>query len=518
MADLRKSKAEWLRFVGREVGSAFLAALFELQELEERYSKQRTRVVAINDVDGVIGSRGVQLSGVDLTRNTTLDGQLYARITGPQAPSTISLYRRAGGLAQHLVAQGQGDTGTIVDLTEQNDSGLRVRWDLPQNAARQPGDRLRLFCVPDWLTQLDRIWDGSAPKDLEAREVFQDALERVALNMADSRRVILDALELFATGLGSRGAEFLQASSAALFTDSAAPRDPSGAVARRRGGFLPALSRAMTDDSRAGPQSLARRVVVAGPGVFAPTNRGKGRVLVHTPREFCPAARWTFRCARGGDTDHGGREEFAATVKLAGEDTELGFSGLVVGQSFSGPLGIGPLTLERSYTKQGDPNHASLAEETAAKTVGERNGNTDNGVLHWRVTLGPNGWDVSFYLSSTRAEPDLVAKAEGASSSAAFVARERSASGLTVLWKLGPNPQDGAAGSLDCNFFVVEGPEGEPDELVIVTEVLEQGLYQQLLAEQTGGALKSAPPGQETISDAYVRAGSLMSLLLPVSA
>lgn len=74
----------------------FLSALYELRELEQRYSKQRTRVVVLNDLLGVVRSGGVRLNGVHLSVNTSVEGYLYLRITGPLSPTTVSLYRGPG--------------------------------------------------------------------------------------------------------------------------------------------------------------------------------------------------------------------------------------------------------------------------------------------------------------------------------------------------------------------------------------------------------------------------------------
>ena len=94
-----------------------------------------------------------------------------------------------------------------------------------------------------------------------------------------------------------------------------------------------------------------------------------------------------------------------------------------------------------------------------------------------------------------------------------FQATERNASGLTVNWASGVQPQDGATGTLNCNFFRVENQAGVPDEFVVETSVVREGLIQKLLAEQLGGRLNAQPAGQETIPDDYLRAGSLVSLL-----
>jgi len=212
-----------------------------------------------------------------------------------------------------------------------------------------------VFPVPDWPVRLKRVWDGSIDKDVRSQDEFFAAMESVAARLRDARLVMLEAFTAFAIRLGNRGADFLRATSTSLVTDSPL-RDGSGSVSRRRVGFLADLSRAMKAESVAGEQSVAQRLVKAQAAVFAPGNRGKGKVAAHVPREFCPPARWTFKCARGQDTGHGGFEEFECTVKVLDEDRQFTFGGVRIKQSFSGPDGIGPFVLERIYTKDGDPD------------------------------------------------------------------------------------------------------------------------------------------------------------------
>ena len=509
MTDLRKTQAEWDRFLGRELIGMHLAVLAELEALQARYSKQRTLVVVQGDDPVRPRAGAVELTGVDVFRNTSPEGTLFARIEGAADPRTVRLYRAPGGAAADLVAEGQGDAGTVVVLVERGGSGVSGSWALPQAVAEDTSDRLRLVVLPDWRERARRVWDGSVAEDSRSLGEFADALEQVALQLADARRVMLDALRRFATGPGSRGAEFLGQVTSALFRDTPV-RDPSGAVSRRRSGFLVELSRAMRAETLAGPQAVVGRDVVASPAVFAPTNRGLGRVDAHTPREFCPAARWTFRCVRGLETGHGGAEEFAGSVRLEGEDQEVRFSGIRVKQSFAGPKGLGPFVLERVYTKAGDPNDQVLAGAAGVVTAGERAGNTEAGVLHWEVAPSGGGWRVAFFRSASRASGDLVSEVTGVAPGAAFQATERNAAGLSVTWELGPQPQ-AATGTLDCNFFRVEGAAGVPDSFVIETEVRQRGRVQALLSEQLGGAIAGAGPGSPvTVSEARLAAGALL--------
>ncbi|HBP21951.1 MAG TPA: hypothetical protein DEA08_29720 [Planctomycetes bacterium] len=510
MADLRKTPEAWQRFVGQELVGTFLSALRELQELEDRYRKQRTQVLALNNtLPSVAAGRRVTLKGVRFGVNTTLGGLIFARIAGAPGSRTVSLYKAPGAPAAALVAEGQGAPGADVALAPRQGSGLSGSWPLPVGAQDTVGDTLQLFPVLDWPLRVRAVWDGKSEKDLDSQEVFLAALKGVARRIQGARQVLAEALLRFSSGHGSRGAEFLELSTSAAVTD-ARVRDRSGAVARRRAGFLPALSAAMEEDSLAGEQSVVERLVAASPGVFSPKNRGQGRLDAHQPREFCVAARWTFRCVRGEDSGHGGREEFACTAKVTGEDRTIQFSGVRVGQSFSGPEGIGPFVLERVYTKTKDDQHEHLARAKEAAVTGERSGNTDGGVLYWRIEQLGNIFRVYFYRSANRAQGDLVAEAQAPGSGLPFVATERQVSGLNVVWRLGTRPQDRAEGTLDCNFFRVENQAGVPDTFVVTTRIQSEGLIQKVLVEQLGGTLHGKPAGQETISDDHLRAGVLL--------
>ncbi|MCA8922263.1 MAG: hypothetical protein KDD82_10670, partial [Planctomycetes bacterium] len=402
MADLKKTQAEWDRFLGRELAGMFLACALELRELELRYASQRTRVLVLGDRHQNAAAGGVALSGVDLGRNTSPEGFVFVRIEGTQGPRTIALYAATGGAQADLVAQGLGDPGQRIALRAQQGSGLSGSWPLAPLATEDLSDELRLFPLPDWAVRARQTWDGSQPKDVRSLDVFLGALEVVAARLGDARRVMAQALAEFAVGQASRGAEFLEAAETALLSDTPL-RGGSGSVGRRRAGFFPALARAMEDETVAGPQSVAERVVEASPGLFAQGNAGQGRVAAHPPREFCPAARWTFSCVRGQDTGHGGAEEFRCQVRVQGEDRGFQFAGVRVKQSFSGPEGIGPFVLERVYTKQGDPADAQLADAAQVQTAGERWSNTEAGLLYWRVGRRGFGFDVAFYRSAGRA-------------------------------------------------------------------------------------------------------------------
>ncbi|HBP20491.1 MAG TPA: hypothetical protein DEA08_22205 [Planctomycetes bacterium] len=494
MSDLQKPQAAWTRLLGHELAATYLAALGELAELERRYSLERVRVLVLGDRAEVVGPGGVQLRGVALGRNTAPDGSLWLRL---DAQRRVTLFSAPNG----QVAVAAGPNGALAPL---NGSGLSGAWDLPP--AVQPVQELRLLVVPDWLGRIDAVWDGREAHDRDARRLFGDALAVVADRLRDARLALRDALREWAQ---LRGSAFLEQDVSELASE-ASTRDPSGSLTRRGSGFLPALVSAMAADSNAGPQAVARRVVIAQPAVFGTHNRGRGRLRPFSPGEACPAGRWTFRCVRGAEQGLGGREEFDCSAKIAGDDQTLSFSGLRVGFPYMGPRGFGPLLLERTPTKKGDPQDELLASAQALVVTGESSTNTDGGVLHWQLReTAPDRWAVDVHMSVARGTGDLVAQAEGVAKGAPFRATERNVSGLSLVWRLGPQPVDGASGHVDLHFFRADE---RPDEFVVVTEVQRDSAIQALLAAEAGAVLRSGPV--PTIPDGHAHAGVLSSLLI----
>ena len=176
MADLRQDQASWDRFLGRELAGMFLACLYELQELEDRYARQRTPLVVVGDLHGNLGPKGVRLEGVDLGRNTSLAGYLYVHVLGAQDPRVVRLYRARGGPLADLVAEGKGAAGNELPLAPRNDSRLAGAFDLALNPTEDVSDRLQLYPVPDWQVRLKRVWDGTHPKDVRSQDEFLTAI------------------------------------------------------------------------------------------------------------------------------------------------------------------------------------------------------------------------------------------------------------------------------------------------------------------------------------------------------
>jgi len=479
VSDLRKTQGEWTRLLGRELAGVYLSLLNELQELEARYAKERVRVLVLDE--GLVGPKGLDLGGVEIGRNTHASGSLWASLSS----SGVRLFQDKA--RQKQVAEGVGSG--LVALKESNGSGLSGSWDLPAGAV----GTARLLVVPDWSLRVEQTWRG----DREARQIALDALSHVRDLISEAQDVIGAALSEWGE---VQAARFLGSSPQALVRDTPLP-DPAGAVSRAQSGVLVDLAKSMEDESLSGPQSVPQRRVVAASAVFGSRNVGRGQVPAFVPGEQCPEARWTLRCVSA----EGGRERFAGLGVAA--DREISFEGVRVGYTFTGPEGFGPLRIDRSLVKKGDPQDRLLAPSGGARVSGEEGLNTDGGILHWRIRKNGSGqWAVSFFSSAARGSGDLVAEAENVTPSTSFRARERGlAGGLTVLWELGPAPQHEAEGTLDLGFFAVG------DELVIETRVQTEGLLQALLAQHTGGVLRGGPA--PTVPDAWARSGVLSSLL-----
>lgn len=493
MTDLKKSQADWTRLVGHELAAGYLAVLGELRELERRYGQERTLVLVLSGTT-VTGPKGVRLRGVELGKNTASDGSLWVTI----APN------RGVWLATEPGQQGVVAKGPLGQLQPVGDSGLSGVWDPPAGSA--PLQDVRVLVVPDWLARIDGVWDGSQPRDREARQLFADTLAVVGDRLREARFAVQDALAEWAR---FRGSEFLGTAVTDLAREQVA-RDPSGSVARVQTGFLASLAGAMDADSTAGPQGVAPRTIVASPAVFAASNRGRGRLRPLQPGQACPAGRWTFTCVRGAEQGLGGLEEFACSAKVEGSEVPLRFEGLRIGFPFMGPRGFGPLLLERNPSKKGDSQDQLLGAVDMLAVGGERSTNTDGGVLHWRLLKEPVGtWAVEFSMSLAFGSGDVVAKTEGVRPGQAFRASERNVSGLWLVWALGAQPRHKATGHVDLHFFRADG---SPDGFTVDTTLQAEGRIQSLLSSEVGAALPSSPT--PTIPDDLARAGVMSSFLI----
>jgi hypothetical protein len=97
------------------------------------------------------------------SRSNTDGGRLHVSVTKSGATLTVSLYRRAGELAGHLVAQGSGEVG-LIECSAQNSSGLSGSVEV--TALRASGGKLHVFYACD--EDLHALEDGLASLTGEA--------------------------------------------------------------------------------------------------------------------------------------------------------------------------------------------------------------------------------------------------------------------------------------------------------------------------------------------------------------
>ena len=513
MADLSKTQAQFNRVVGDELALILKERRFA-KELLARYTLERQQVLVSRDprsnFDSSVGD--LTADGVDYGTNTNSRGQVFCRVTGAGDPRTVSWYKATGAGGGDLVAQGTANVGAVATLAASNSSGLTGTYPISAGfvADTDDGHIIEFYVDPSYTsakvwTQTDGIDD-----DQHSRVAFTDYLAA----SASAARTILRANTALMQRWGlrdgnrnpkARGNDFLESNETSLSSDVKVV-DGSGNVTRRRTGLFPRLSTVMEDDTTAGEQSVPVRTVTATAGVFSSSNDGLGTVASHTPLVKCPAAVWTFRCSRGGDTGDIGREEFSMTASVTDTEETITDSGLIIGTSYTGPRGFGPITLVRTLSKTGDGTNVDFAAATAASATGESNSNTDNGSIHWQVVSNGSNWDYSGYSSSTLAASTLVCKVENVVTAAAFTALAQNASGLQVIWQSGTAPTTTNTAILKLNPFQVENASGVPDEFKVTTAITADGLWQKLISEGFNAQInQDATP---TFSDDYVKAGT----------
>lgn len=506
MSDLAKTQAQFNHFMEEEL-CFFLSSARILREVRDTFGLEREQCVILDGRDYVTGA---VINGVDYGVNTTLAGILYVRLTTNGSNFDVHIYLDTGAGSGDEVASvtnlAASATGTLVAA---NSSGISGTITLGASAAALAADTLRIWCKQDLRKRARVKFDGTGTKDSNtltlAVEMCADVKDQIETALATVRA----ALTRWATEKGQSGQAFMGRSLSALISDTASG-DASGSVSRIRTGFGPELSEAMADNTGGGEQDVVKRVAAASAGVFDGANTGLGAVASHTPLEHCPAATWRFTCVAGADTGNGGSETFNGTAKYADSDEEFSFTGLVVGQAWSGPHGFGPITLTRTHSKTNDASNNVFVAATSATVTGANGANTDNGTLHVKtVDAGGGNWDVYFYSSSNRTAGDLVASVEGVASGATFVASEKEGSGLTVVWQLGGTESALSTITLKLNFFVVQNGDSVPDTFTITTSVTgTPGLIQTTIGEELDFALNSDTLGSETIEDAHMQAGT----------
>ena len=517
MANLAKSQTEWTRLVAREMCLLFLAPIRESRETIKRYSKERTRIVAIGDRQSATPHvTALSFVGADYGVNLSAEGRLWVRFVANAGNWDVTFYTAAGASGAVTKATNVAASGTGA-LVAQNASGLTGSITLGATIAADATDLHQVLVFLDYparlpkvLTQLDGVED-----DLGSRVVLTDLFADVVAAERRKIEAVRRAFSRWALSDGernpvARGNEFTRTAESFLTSDVEDP-DGSGNVSRQRTGWLYVLRRAMEDELTGGEQDVVRRVVAAAAGVFVSANTGLGSVASHTPAEKTPLGRWTFKCV----DDTIGVEKFDGVFKATDSDLAFTFSAIQVKKTWSGPRGFGVITLARTLTKTNDGSNLRFAAASGAVVTGETTLNTNDGDLFVGIVANGSNWDISFYSASSLHSSTLAAKATNIATSAAFTATEQNSSGLNVVWTMGGTPSAVTNIVLELNPFRVEGPTTlVPDEFTIDTTLTgTAGEIQDLLSEFFDADLNSDALASESISDNYAKAGTYMPFL-----
>lgn len=524
MSDLGKTQSQWTRFLGRELGGAFLSPIRELIELKDKFTRERTQIVQLN-LNGNITALSV--AGVDYGVNTTVAGEWYARFTANGGNWDVDFYKATGAgggnKVAHITNVADGATAALV---ADNSSGITGSVTLGAAVVAVADDLYRIDIIVDYPARLPRIFPGteSVEADARSRNAATVAYATAAARIQDA----IDALEAgaaeWAVGAGvptARGKEFNSTGVTTLSSDEPQVDQGSdgGNVTRLRTGLFVEVADNMADETTGGEQDVVRRVVAAGAGSFDGGNSGKGTLALHTPLEKTPVGEWRFRCIRGSDTGNLGREEFAGEfVATDGSGESFPIAGLMVEKDWSGPRGFGPVRLRRTYAKTGDGSNLNFAAVTTGIVTGERNGNSSDGIFYWMVEANGSNFDFSFYRTEARTRSVLVAKATNVAAGGLINTTSYNGSGVVIAWTAGALPVAGATGTLSCQPFLTLNSSGRPDSFKVTTSVTgTPGLYQQLMGRVFDAQLNSDTSGSESIPDGYVKAGTFTPRLLQLN-
>jgi hypothetical protein len=521
VTNLAKSQAEWTRFLAEEVVLAHFAPLRELRELYDALTRERVQIWNLGDrASATPHITALTFAGVNYGTNTSTEGRLYVRFVANGGNWDVSFYTAAGasGLVAKATNVAASATGSVA---AQNSSGLTGSITLGATITGDITDLHTVLIKQDYPARLGNIFTGtdSIDDDRFSRDAVSRGYSRAAAAVLDAMAAIKNSLTEMCVATSpenpvARGNAFNSTNATALATETV-KTDSDGNVSRVRGGLFVQMSDNMADEGTGGEQDVVRRVVAAGAGSFDGNNSGQGTLASSTPLEKCPVGLWTFQCSKGSDTGNLGSETFDGSFAATdGSGEGFTFSGLVVEKEWTGPRGLGPIRLRRTYSKTGDGSNLNLAAVTTGLVTGERNANTDAGTLYWKVTTNGSNWDYSFYKSSARTASTLVAKATNVATGGAISATSQNGSGMTVTWTAGSAPVADTTGTLLLQPFLVENSAGFPDKFTITTSVTgTPGLIQKMLAEEFDVALNSDTSGSESIPDNWAKVGTFVPFI-----
>ena len=501
--DLGLDNATWERFHREE--SFFLRTLRFLEEARRRLVLEREQLVNVNDFNGnfEVPSEFNALSGFEYGTNTNEAGEVFVRITaGPTF--TVELFKSVGGVALDRVATGTGTAGSTVTLVQANNSGLSGTLRLAASVTIEVDDVHKILVLQDFKSELVNLWDGTETEDADSRDVAKDALDAAAAQVSNALAAILTGFSNFQFGVAGRvgrGARLLRSTSSTLFTEGR-DTDGSGNVSRPVTGILQDQSKSWEKETTGAEQDIIQRVVAAGAAVFDSDNTGAGTIGAFTAAQRSPVGTFSFRCVRGLGDGSGGIEEFDGDFVATDSDLRLSFTGLRVKQTYVTPRGLGPFTLARAPVKTGDGSNVNMAG-VPTSTAGERETNTDSGILHVQVTEPtPGSFTFSFYRASTLLASDLVAQATGVAVAATGVTAEaQNGSGLSVIFDAGSAPVAAATFTIDLKYFATSNTESVPDSFSITTTLTSEGKASRVLAEILAAELNGDVASSEQVDD-----------------
>lgn len=514
MSDLAKTQAQWTALF--DEAGVFFAVLKTYRDHAKKFNLRQLRIqsVLVGDPGGgylaplTPTAQGALFTGIQLRSNTSKEGRLYVKLTGPGGSNNqLKLYKAPGTSAGDLVAQTAAVAvpADAVPLVAQNSSGIGGAVNIGSNAAFT-ADTMWFELFPDWPLRAS-IFDGSDPDHEVLREAWLDMCRTSELLILQVMAKAESALQTF---LRTRWASFMR--SAELAPLVAEPQDDQGAISVLYTGLLPDGKRAMADDSVAGAQTVRRRTVVANAAVADARNQGAAVVTTPTLEGWARAGLLTLTCVSATI----GSEEFEFVQALDAGGSRSARSNLRIGRTFADPaLGIASLLLSRSPSlTAGSTNDFGAGSYLVP--AGETASNTNDGVLYAKVISSGGNWYLELYKASTYASNQKVATSAVGAAGATVALTAANSSGLTGVWKIGASPTNGNTGTVDLRTLRTQNANGVPDRFTIDVDVTSYGpLYsaefQERIAELFDTTINQAAAGAETIKDSAVSAGTFVA-------
>lgn len=521
MPNLGHTQAEWTHFAGEEEGYCWLVPMRRLEELANSFLLERIRIT--NDSDKNNNISYIDLTGVVYGTNTDTQGRIRVRFVANAGNWDVRLYRATGAGAGDLVAHVTNvAAGSTTALIADNSSGIGGTIKIAGSITAEADDVHYLRVWADFRlvakafeTDADSLTDTNASASYKA---MLDAYTAAGNAIRGALAGFTSAFSRFAisdTGVPvAKGRAFLLSADGTVFSESQRT-DADGNIVVDQSGLLTTQRVDMLAETTGGTQDVIKRIPSAGAGVFPAANFGLGSVASHTPGEGAQTMSITATCVRGVDTGALGSEEFSISYNYLDKGQRVVRTmplNLRVNKTWTGLLGIGPISLVRTFSKTGDGADLNLAAVTGATkptVTGETNSNSDNGVYYWLVVTNGAAFNFEFYKSATYATETLVAKATNVAAAGTINASTQNGSGLTIGMTAGSAPVAGTTGTLNLNPFKVQNASRIADSFTIaVTVAASPGQYQSVVGRMFPGAyLNSDTSGSESISDDYVKAG-----------